>query len=400
MTKDAACQENVDENTAEYNMWSSLPFPLHDIFLQGVVVYLTVEEFIMLGAVCTRYHQLLNPKSSHGNRILGCLLQQDAKHYHPVTRELLHAEQLPTIGGLSIEQSLEEDAVLVAQLRMSASRRRALLVLPNKDNHNADSLNDNDDTRNLWLGQCFQDKAMRQYRPRSLLEVDTIGRRYGLYLSPATMTSELLCINLSDRDVYCKTILGSGEFRFLPKAPARSTGIRSFVQHEDEEGPENNNVAIFKCRIYSSYALYYHPGGAPFAIYQPRRGWYRIGVGLDNGVMQTHAIAVRNNGVIEELHCESTWNLDPETAQTYRSYDFIHRQTGIPVPHGENNETLEIAPDDTEEAKELTKTFYGLNVPPFLEQLTRQPGDGLPRSLNTRVGEAIWHEDHHGGESA
>ena len=135
-----------------------------------------------------------------------------------------------------------------------------------------------------------------------------------------------------------------------------------------------------------------------------------MGAGAEDGVMPIHALVIQKDGVVQEMHCESTWNYDPETGQLRSSYDFTDRQTGSVIPHRQDQgnhshattaeaSTGTTAASTMETAKELAKTFYGLEVPPFLEQLTRQPGDGLPRLLNTRVGEALWHHDHKAEDS-
>mmetsp|Transcript_3308 Transcript_3308/g.3753 ORF Transcript_3308/g.3753 Transcript_3308/m.3753 type:complete len:427 (-) Transcript_3308:84-1364(-) len=388
-------------------VWSSLPFPLSDLLLQEIAPkYLTVKDLLHLGAVSKKYKDLLGPKTEQGNRILGEILRQQAKKYHLISGELLFAEQLPTIGNLSVEESLKEDALWVARLQVPALGRRRLLLLPTAETKEQE----------LHLRE-----TIAKFSPKPIPELRAVYLKYRS-LNCASPNTEFLGVNLTGVDVYCHFIDGQSRWMLVrdgdrvPPAPDQAARVQSFVV-KGEDNLALSYVFRHSSSISHSFALCFQEGGPPFAIYQQRRGWYHGMVG--DRVRHTHAIAIHPGGTIQELYCDSTFS-SPRPNSFTAHYHFSDRQTGEQIPlftndtleEGEQEvqiaaqaETTEAQLDDNTLAKYLAEAFYGVSIPPlahecWLREAARDDylsllhsSTSLPQSRINPLGEAIWFEE-------
>ena len=176
---------NPKANATRENEWETLPFPLSDVFLQQIAPnYLTITEFLNLGMVSKRYKDLFGVKTEKGNEILGGLMLEEAKHYHPVTKQLLYTDQLPTIGNLSVKESLKQDAMFVLKLRGPAERRRSLVLLPKAEMFESEE----------HRGQ-LQEMIATKFRPNSGGHVTNVARLYNHRL--LIQSTQFLVANLN-----------------------------------------------------------------------------------------------------------------------------------------------------------------------------------------------------------
>lgn len=388
-------------------VWSSLPFPLSDLLLQEIAPkYLTVKDLLHLGAVSKKYKDLLGPKTEQGNRILGEIVRQQAKTYHPISGELLFEEQLPTIGNLSVEESLKEDALWVIRLQVPALGRRRLLLLP---------------TAETKEQKIHLRETVAKFSPKPIPELRAVYLKYRS-LNCTSPKTEFLGVNLTGVDVYCHFIDGQNRRMLvrdgdrIPPAPDQTVQVQSFVV-KGEDDLALRYVFRHSSSISHSFALCFQEGGPPFAIYQQRRGWYHSMVG--DRVNHTHAIAIHPGGTIQELYCDSTFSF-PRPNSFTAHYHFSDRQTGVQIPLSTNDaleegeqevqiaaqaETTEAQLDDNTLAKNLAEAFYGVSIPPLAHECWRREtaradqlsllhsSTSLPQSRINPLGEAIWYEE-------
>ncbi|CAB9524253.1 expressed unknown protein [Seminavis robusta] len=273
------------EHMSVGNVWAELPIPLSDIFQQEVAPYLKVVDFVHLSAVSRRYQILFGATGSQGStKPLADLLRREADHHPPGGGSLYYTNQLPTIGKLTVEESLQEDPLLVAQLRKGAMRRRKLILLhyPSQRNHD-DSDDDSDDDEHqhgLDEGSQLQLRTViRSFLPKNYVELNRIRaefyQRVGSSEAPCGSTS-FVAVNLSGVDIYCHWIDFDGEVTVrdgdrIPPGPNGNEQQPSFVvNHNSNQHSNPRHVFEHGSYVTHAFALCFQSGGPPFAIYQPR----------------------------------------------------------------------------------------------------------------------------------
>jgi hypothetical protein len=234
----------ISEVSGDANVWASLPDPLSDVFLQDLVpCYLTVEDLIHLSEVSRRYYELFSPMTACGKRILTMQLVRDSQWRNdPTVVASPHysvVPQLPSFGTLSPEESVQEDPLLVAQLRKAAARRRGLIHI-RLHNTVAVRAEDNDsEPLELQL-----QRIIVRYMAKRDTDIMRIARNYHV---PPRANTEFLCINKSGVDVYCHWIDHAGLIKVrdgdrIPSHPNPLTTqnlLSSFVVPPDGRLPHN-----------------------------------------------------------------------------------------------------------------------------------------------------------------
>ncbi|CAB9523091.1 expressed unknown protein [Seminavis robusta] len=352
--------KSTDDPPANNNVWASLPVPLCDIFVQEIAPqYLTVEDLIRLSGLSRRYRELFRPTNSSsssgcscssGTKILQAQLLRDSSWNSTVknvrTPHYRTIHQLPTIGSLTPEESIREDPLLVAQLRNAALRRRALVHIRLFDTTHQNS----DSTTNATTNAADQQEEennnsidyyepldvqlhhiLSQHKAKRDTDIMRIARMYHV---PPRANTEFLCINRSDRDVWCHFIDHSGRLAIRDGDGISSMTqvtqqqnddyLSSFVVPPDGRLPQN----VFRhiSALSHAFGFCWQEGGPPFLIYQQNRSWHRT---TTRGVtMPIHAIALHPGGVVEELQCGSTFTFDRGGWFTAGLYQFVDRNTG------------------------------------------------------------------------
>ena len=357
---------------SEVGAWAALSFPLSDIFLHEIAPkFLTIRDFLSLGAVSRRYKDLLGPKTAQGSRILGHIILHSARHY-AASGELLYIEQLPTIGDFSVEESLAENPILVAQLRQSALRRRSIKTFP----MDVENYSEQD-----W---AQQQEVISQHRAKSSNEIRTVVRKYRRTIPMRKPNSKFLGVNLSGVNIYIHWIDRHGHIIVRdgdcvpPHRDQNQSQPESFVVPGTPQ-----NVFDHWSFLYHSFAICFSEGGPPFAIYQQRRGYCsRVGQGF-----HAHAIAILPGGRVHELHCDvqgrphlvvnfrcrRTGNILPGSGaensmrrDDNRNVDNAEDNTTASVEEGNENRNTQNAgdnPQDSNSVIEMTEEYYGLDVP-------------------------------------
>lgn len=381
------------------NVWETLPCPLRDILLHEVAPkYLAIPDLLNLSGVSKQYQSLFGPKTLAGNRLLGQLLLQNAKHFDPITKQLLYTDQLPTIGAMSVEESLEDDAFLVWKLSLPAKRRRALILLPPSV--------DESEERQMQL----QD-LVSTFRPKTSADFLWMIEKY--HCQHRRPASQFLGINLSGVDIYCHWIDHTGQIvpregdHIPPKPSDQPQTPTSMRMHATREIPEQPFVFRHFSEIQHAFALCFQEGGAPFAIYRQHRGWKSFSFRSQrHHKTHIHAIAILPGGIVQELYCDAnrSWS---EAGMMRSDVQLLDRSTGVAVPNdhsapliGQSN-AEEMSEDQLARAKELAREFYGSQVPAITHPSWRnfeefyEANGGSENSVRriNAVGEAMWNED-------
>jgi hypothetical protein len=228
------------------NAWASLSVPLFDIFLQDIVpCYLTVEDLLKLSEVSRRYYELFSPLTAYGKRILSKQLLRDSQWGNDPTAVdspyYSIVPQLPSFGTRSPEESIQDDPLLVAQLRNAALRRRSLIHIRLHDNVATRTENS---TNNFEPLELQLQRIVVQYKAKRDIDIMRIARMYHV---PPRANTEFLCINKSGVDVYCHWIDHSGRMLVrdgdrIPSHPNPCTTqypSSSFVVPPDGRLPHN-----------------------------------------------------------------------------------------------------------------------------------------------------------------
>ena len=79
---------------------------------QGIPMFLSTDDFFALGAVSKGFRALIGPTTGQGNRIVRALLKRDSLHYSATKDVILYEDQLPVVGFLNQEQSIQNNIPL------------------------------------------------------------------------------------------------------------------------------------------------------------------------------------------------------------------------------------------------------------------------------------------------
>lgn len=349
-----------------------------DLVLGVVAKFLTVNDVVNLAATCTTQMKVL--KTREGNALLADKVRKEAEIRHSVTGKLLYMEQLPTFGNFSVEESLENDALLVAQLRRPASRRRGLVLLPEGDDSSLK-------------------KTMFTYRTREAPGGDGYHNFIAIF-------------NLSGQNIIVQEIDWKGNISrrgpIVPSGNSRGTHPHpSFTALSLTDWPEHLHWTLEQS--YHSYAISFEGGTgnpSPFAIYQPRRSWvsnkfrehpngwnllapsYTVAAlpgdemrEIGDMFAHSHAIAVLPGGEVKELHGDAYSSYD----NTNTTFQVRCRHTGRVVPT--ENEMDSFNPDYGDNlltAKSLATIFYGMQLPPHKDPVWKLPIKERVETLSLR----------------
>ena len=356
------------------NVWASLPVPLCDVYLHSMVAqYLTVPDLLRLSAVSRRYRELFDCSSNAsstsgstctgatskpGRKILAAQLRRDARHKHPPESGSYYTvcDVLPTLGNLTVDESLEQDPWTVAQLRKAALRRRKLVLIQEKTVRVDEQEEVTSATRDSKQEQLQE--ILANFRPKAIQDMVGTAERYGLdgHNSPLQLQTEFICINQSGQDLFCHWINDDGQILvregdYLPPESSTTPLLPKqvppsfWVEHRDHRTDIPPHIFCHASLTSHSFALCRQPGGTPFAVYQSRRVWHWHKI--RGRPTQVHAIAVLPGGTIQELQCHSTILATRRRVVTYDMYD---RSTGARMARtvGEHG------PGNAQEASEAT----------------------------------------------
>lgn len=241
-----------DDSDSTKNVWESLNSPLCDLYLQVIVPqYLNVQDLLQLAAVSRRYRELFHctrgcsKNNIPGKTMLVALLRRDAQYTHHIPGYKMY-DQLPTIGNLSVKESLEQDPLAVAQLRTAALRRRRLLLLENND---------------------AADESQIQLEP-ILTSFQPTERNIARYYQ-----TKFVCMNLSGADVFCHWIDHDGQISVRDEGDCLPSAVdgkqpTSFAMTYSRSRNSHGCPPHILCHgTYTShsFALCRHEGGTPFA---------------------------------------------------------------------------------------------------------------------------------------
>lgn len=361
-------------DVSEAGAWDFLSFPLSDIFLNEIVPkFLTLRDFLNLGAVSKRYREVLGPKTVLGNRIVGKITLHSARHY-TAGGDLLYTEQLPTIGQSSVEESLAENAILIAQLRQSALQRRSIITFPASSGENLSV-------------QHRTQRIISQHRPKSWEDIQTVRSKYRGIVPTSPPESRFVVVNLSGVNIYIHFIAQDGLVLVRdgdcvpPHRDQNQSQPESFIVRGTETP---HHVFYHHSTLYHSFAICFNEGGPPFAIYQQRRGYLRSRRNAWLDGLHAHAIAVLPGARVQELYCDVMRNIQTRIAAVY----FRCRFTGniLPGIGVEARNTGRNNPQDSDSATETTKEYYGLGVPSVGNPDRQRP---LSREMWRRVCESF-----------
>lgn len=445
-------KDTIHHHATHDNPWETVPVPLSDILLQDLAPnYLTMQDLVHWSMVSRRYKELLGVSSSFsgadsgnnssnsnstlfggGNRILATILKRQCTGQINGSSMVAYEDQLPTIGNLSVEESLQEDPVLVAQLHKPAMRRRRLIRLhyPLSVNKIADDEQQRQEIMRLRLQELVS-----QFRPKTQRELAQKLREQnaGVQDFRQPMTS-FICVNHSGQDIYCHWIdhdshMTVREGDCVPSVPNGATGTNNTMLHSYQIEDRQELPAHVFCHTSvssHSFALCFTEGGSPFAIYQQRRSWYPTRTGEFSTRMPTHAIQILPGGIVKEVHCEyircrilRRLNAIIGNFLAYL-YQFSDRDTGVistqfaPTPEGtgsHNNEgndgggststntgtptASDVIANNLQgrqsNAKALAREFYGIDVPPITDPFWAQDIH-LRRCPINPLGEVSFHD--------
>jgi len=358
----------------EENVWETLPVPLIDLFVQEIVnEYLEVEDLVHLSGVSHRYRiifrckpalqELLNKppheqqqqqqqqQQQHGPRILASMLRRDAVVSESATFRI--REQLPSIGNLSVEESIEHDPLTVAQMRKAALRRRKLILIESMEAETSTGDSTDAHVPADWKQQL--QPILDTFKPTSLNQMVQSTRQYLSNVNPTRMPlehrTEFICINVSGEDLYCHWIDDDGDI--LPRdgdhLPTAAATRHPFPLHLQPsfDVEHNTGTEVVGCPphifchatvLSHAFAICRQQGGPPLAIYQSRRVWHWLrGYSAGSRTHHVHSIVILPGIKIQELHCNSTFSTlthRPPRRTLLCSYSMIDRSSGATIPKG------------------------------------------------------------------
>jgi len=298
-----------DNHQSHHHGLANLSPPWNDLLSKEVAKYLTLQDFVRLGAVSKKYRALLGTETKEGNRLLRNILQKSQNHYTE-TGELLYTEQLPTLGEWSEEESLQHNPVLVARLRNSARRRRSLILFPHNDQ----------DSQEI---RAQRKQVVSRYRAvnfgKYYKNVRDAQKQYP-HLRFHPPWTKFVAVNLSGVNVYIHFIDSNGTIAPRDGDCIQPCANETLASYTPPHGPNDGStlyhsiemrrdrpaaempphVFYHRSMIFHSFALCFEKGGPPFAIYQQRRAHKDLSYSLRH----IHAISILPGGIIRELNCD------------------------------------------------------------------------------------------------
>ena len=363
--------------------------------------YLTIQDLVRLSAVSRRYREVFDLSSTSANyhplkQILASLLQREAVHTsNDSTSRFKISDQLPSIGNLSVAESLQQDPLTVAKLRKAALKRRKLVRIEERAHTVAGG--NKTTVLDITPWPMALNTLLNRFRPSMISEMihnlQDLG--IGTRFTSLQDKTKFICVNRSGVDLYCHWIEYGGSLRieagdYIPSHTtidgsgahtsdaAPPPPVASFVvEHNSRDNTWSQPPHIFNHSTMSThaFALCYQQGGPPFAIYQCRRSWHAWR-GLTKHV---HAIVVLPGGHIRELHCDASRNGATNSIR-YRIYD---RATGNAMSVPEEpvaTRTVRSVPDHPNASGvptiALAEKFYGVDIPDFKSVEEDEGGGG------------------------
>lgn len=369
-------------NDSNNNVWATLPNPIVDIWLFDIVPnYLCPIDLQNLSLVNHRYNELFGYQTNTAKHILIQMIQRDNNDGQQGQFQTLSLvkviDQLPAIGKLSSEESLQYDPWFISQLIEPAKKRRGLIklqILPlQSQQQQQQQLQQQVSDTNVTYEENLQlelQQIYEQYKPITSQQILKVIQERLPYIQSSRLIStsfrkgtKFLCMNQSGHNIYCHFIDSNGNLTIRDGdcIPPMQTAITATT-------PENLTIDVttttlppyifcHQTHVSHSFALCYQEGGPPFAIYQIRQQWKLCTERTPNirfcESVHIHAISIFPGGIVKELNCNFC-----QIGRHQFQYQFQPQQDDDEIGITDENAAYNTVAAPSQETKDMAKVFY------------------------------------------